>query len=92
MSVRVVIPAQLRPMTEGERQVLAAPAPLAEVLDELERRYPRLVGQLRYNHNGELRRTVNLYVNQQNVRFLEGVRTLLQAGDDLNILMAVAGG
>lgn len=92
MGVRVMIPAPLRPKAEGAREVVVDPGSLAEVLGELEHRYPALADRLRQRDTGELRRTVNIYLNQQNVRFLDGLRTSLRAGDELAILMAVAGG
>jgi molybdopterin synthase sulfur carrier subunit len=90
--IRVHIPAQLRPLTEGQREATVQPGNVGQVLSELEARYPQLKDRLRYDHTGELRRTVNLYVNGENVRFLEGVRTRLGPGDELRILLAVAGG
>ena len=90
--IRVLIPAQLRPLVDGQREASLQPGNVGEVLSELEARYPQLKDRLRYDQTGDLRRTVNLYVNGDNVRFLQGVRTRLEHGDELRILLAVAGG
>ena len=90
--IRVLIPAQLRPLVDGQREASLQPGNVGEVLSELEARYPQLKDRLRYDQTGDLRRTVNLYVNGDNVRFLQGARTRLEHGDELRILLAVAGG
>ncbi len=92
MSVRIVIPAQLRSLTRGDREAAGEPASLGEVLSALEQTYPDLRQRLRYDETGELRRSVNLYVNGDNVRFLQGKHTKLADGDELRIVLAVAGG
>jgi molybdopterin synthase sulfur carrier subunit len=61
------------------------------VILELETRYPAIRGRLR-DESGALRRFVNLYVNGEDVRFKEGLETSLNAGDELSIIPAVAGG
>jgi molybdopterin synthase sulfur carrier subunit len=91
MSVRVRIPTPLRSATDGVAEVLAEPATLNNVLDDLEDRYPGMKGRLR-DETGELRRFVNVYVNGEDVRFLQGLATRIAAGDELSIVPAVAGG
>ncbi|HYU19336.1 MAG TPA: ubiquitin-like small modifier protein 1 [Chloroflexota bacterium] len=91
MSVRVRIPAPLRGITEGESEVTVGGDSVAQALTELEARYPAIRQRLR-DDEGTLRRFVNLYVNGEDVRFLQGLDTGLKAGDEVSIIPAVAGG
>ncbi|MBI2918229.1 MAG: MoaD/ThiS family protein [Chloroflexi bacterium] len=91
MSVRVRIPEPLRRATQGEGTVEVQAGTIAECIDRLEAKYPgmreRLVGD-----SGELRHFVNVYVNGEDVRFLQGLTTPLNVGDEVSIVPAVAGG
>ena len=91
MSVRVRIPTPLRGLTGGAAEVQADGASVAEAISQLEARYPGIAQRLK-DENGELRRFVNLYVNGEDVRFLQGLDTHLKAGDEVSIVPAVAGG
>ena len=91
MSVKVRIPAPLRQVTEGQAEVTVEPSNVGSVLGELETRFPQMKGRIR-DEAGELRRFVNLYVNGEDIRFLDGLNTGLKAGDELSIIPAVAGG
>lgn len=91
MSVKVRIPTPLRSTTDGASEVQVEPGSVGGVLRELESRFPGIRGRLR-DDAGELRRFVNLFVNGEDVRFLEGLETALNAGDELSIIPAVAGG
>lgn len=91
MTVRVRIPAPLRAATDGVAELQVEPASLAEALGEMETRYPGMKGRLRDDAGG-LRRFVNVYVNGEDVRFLEGLETGLKSGDEVSIIPAVAGG
>ena len=91
MPVEVEIPQMLRRHTNGSRTVGAAGGTLREVLAELDRKYPGLRGQL-LSPEGELHRFINVYVNQEDVRFLQHLDTRLSDGDLVTILPAVAGG
>ena len=91
MSVRVRIPAPLRSVTEVTSEVDVGGDNVAQVLTELESRYPAIRPRLR-DDEGTLRRFVNLYVNGEDVRFLQGLDTSLKAGDEVSIIPAVAGG
>ena len=90
MPVRVRIPTIFRPHTDGQKQVVGDGDTLAALLADLETRYaglsPRVV------EAGELRRFVNVYVNDSDVRFTGGLLTTLADGDEVTILPAVAGG
>jgi MoaD family protein len=91
MSVRVRIPTPLRSATDGEAELSLEAPTVASVLAELEARYPAIRGRLR-DETGALRRFVNLYLNGEDVRFKKGLETSLNAGDELSIVPAVAGG
>jgi MoaD family protein len=91
MSVRVRIPTPLRSATDGTAEVSVEGSNVASVIAELESRYPMIRGRLR-DEQGVVRRFVNLYVNGEDVRFRNGLATALQAGDELSIVPAVAGG
>lgn len=91
MSVRVRIPAPLRAVTDGESEVSLTAGSLAECLTALEDRFPE-IGQRIKDEQGELRRFVNVYVNGEDIRFLQGMDTGLNEGDEVSIIPAVAGG
>jgi molybdopterin synthase sulfur carrier subunit len=91
MSVRIRIPAPLRSVTSGESEVTVGASSVDQALTELETQYPAIRQRLR-DDEGALRRFVNLYVNGEDVRFLQGLKTDLKAGDEVSIIPAVAGG
>ena len=90
MSVEVRIPTILRPYTGGEKNVSGEGANLAELITDLESRHPGL--QERLVDEKGLRRFVNVYLNDEDVRFLGGLETELSDGDSVTVLPAVAGG
>lgn len=89
--VKVRIPTPLRGLTSGQDAIEGAEGRLAEMIEQLEARYPGLKDRL-CDEVGELRRFVNIYVNGEDVRFLEGLATNVSAGDEVSIVPAVAGG
>lgn len=91
MSVLVRIPSPLRRLSDGQDTLQLAGASLQECLDALEAHFPGFSERLRDEH-GEIRRFVNIYVNGEDVRFLAGLATPLQAGDEVSIVPAMAGG
>ncbi|GAA2366258.1 MoaD/ThiS family protein [Streptomyces harbinensis] len=91
MAIEVRIPTILRTYTDGAKAVTGAGATLAELITDLESRHPGIQGRL-VEENGELRRFVNVYLNDEDVRFLKGIATELTDGDQVTILPAVAGG
>jgi molybdopterin synthase sulfur carrier subunit len=91
MSIRVRIPSALRATTEGQSIVSTSGDTLHGCLSHLEERYPAIRARLR-DEQGNLRRFVNLYVNGEDIRFLQGLDTTLKPGDELAIIPAVAGG
>lgn len=90
MAIEVRIPTILRPYTGGEKAVPADGATLADVLDDLESRHPGLRERL-VDETG-LRRFVNVYLDDEDVRFLGGLGTEVSDGSVVTILPAVAGG
>ena len=80
----------LRPSAGGSKQVSAAGSTLAEVLDDLYARFPALKEQIQ--PGDELSRYINVYVNDQDVRFLQGLETQVGTGDTVTLLPAMAGG
>jgi molybdopterin synthase sulfur carrier subunit len=90
MAVRVMIPTPLRQYTAGKDWVEASGATVQEVLANLVAQYAALTDRLL--DGGKLRRFVNLYVNDEDVRYLKNLDTPVQDGDELSIIPAVAGG
>ena len=90
MSVTVSIPTILRPHTGGEKRVSASGETLGEVLSDLEANYSGISERL--IDNGKLHRFVNVYVNDEDVRFTGALDTQVKDGDSVTILPAVAGG
>ena len=91
MGIKVLIPTPLRNLTNDQETVEAEGASVAEVFDDLEAKHPGLKERL-VDESGELRRFVNIYVNQEDVRFKQGKDTALNDGDTLSIVPAIAGG
>jgi MoaD family protein len=91
MAIEVKIPTILRTYTGGEKSVAAKGDTLAALLDDLEGSHPGLKGRL-ITDDGGLHRFVNVYVNDEDVRFTGALETPLKDGDAVTILPAVAGG
>jgi molybdopterin synthase sulfur carrier subunit len=90
MSVEVRIPTILRTYTSGEKVVSAEGTSLEELVANLDASYPGIQDRL-VDESG-LRRFVNVYLNDEDVRFLDGLNTVVSDGDSVTILPAVAGG
>ncbi|GAT65477.1 MoaD/ThiS family protein [Planomonospora sp. ID91781] len=90
MAIEVRIPTILRTYTDGAKAVDAKGATLEELIGDLESRHPGL--QARLVDQGALRRFVNVYLNDEDVRFLGGLETPVADGDTVTVLPAVAGG
>ncbi len=90
MPVSVKIPTQLRAATDGDATAEVEGSTVGEVLDSLYERYDEL--RSRIAEDGGLRRFVNVYVGGEDIRFLDGLDTEVQDGDEVTILPAVAGG
>ena len=90
MPIEVRIPTILRTYTGGEKAVDASGGTLSALIDDLEANHPGLKDRLL--DDGDLRRFVNVYVNDEDVRFTGGLETVLNDGDQVVVLPAVAGG
>jgi len=90
MAIEVRIPTILRQYTDGAKAVEGSGATLAELIDDLDARHPGLRDRL--VEQGGLRRFVNVYLNDEDVRFLGGLETPVAEGDAVTVLPAVAGG
>ena len=91
MAVRVKVPTILRRHTNGQAVLEADGATVGEVLGDLEQRHPGITASLLDQHGG-LHRFVNVYVNDEDVRFTGALDTQVKDGDSVTILPAVAGG
>ena len=91
MGITVKIPTQLRNLTDGSPEVQATPGDLVQVIEDLEARHPGFKQRL-LDDSGDLRRFVNVYVDDEDVRFLDGLSTKVADGARLSIIPAVAGG
>ena len=91
MSVTVRIPTILRSYTGGASEVTASGGTLAEVIDGLEASYPGIRARV-LDEQGRLRRFVNVYVGDEDVRFADGLRTPVPDGASVSVIPAVAGG
>lgn len=89
--IKVRIPTPLRPLTRGQGEVETKGASIAEMIANLEAMHPGMKDRL-CDEKGELRRFVNVYVNDQDIRFLSGKETALKDGDEVSIVPAIAGG
>ena len=91
MLVQVNVTSVIQKTVGGQRAVTAEGGTVAELIDDIERRYPGFRSQL-VDEGGQLHRFVNVYLNDEDVRFLEGAETALSEGDEVSILPALAGG
>jgi molybdopterin converting factor small subunit len=90
MSVRVQIPTPMRQHTDGQAVVEAAGSTVQGVLDSIGTKYPGITQRL--FANGQVRQFINLYLNDEDIRYLENLNTAVKDGDELSIIPAVAGG
>lgn len=91
MSVKVLIPTPLRKMTNDQETVMASAGTIATLIADLERQFPGLGARLT-DESGNLRRFVNIYVNEEDIRFQAGKDTPIKEGDTVSIVPAIAGG
>ena len=91
MAVQVLIPTPLQKFTNDEATAELTASSVDGLLDSLEGRYPGIKGRL-CDEAGKLRRFLNVYVNSEDIRFLENQNTPLKDGDEVSIVPAVAGG
>lgn len=90
MAITVRIPTPLRTLTGGKDEITATGENVRQVIDDLERNYPGLKDRL-CDDKG-VRRFVNIYANEEDIRFLDGLDTKVKDGDSLSVVPAIAGG
>ncbi len=91
MSIMVRIPTPLRRMTNGQDKVEVESTVLSELVEKLNGEFPGFKDRL-VDEEGELRYFVNIYLNGEDVRFMDGLKTATSDGDEISIVPAVAGG
>jgi molybdopterin synthase sulfur carrier subunit len=91
VTVKVKIPTPLRKLTQNNAEVTAAGGTIRELVDDLEKQFPGFKERM-CDDNGDLRRFVNVYVGEEDIRFLEGLDTKIPEGEQVSIIPAVAGG
>lgn len=91
MAIKVRIPTPLQKLTNNQGEVHCDAATINEMLAALEKNHPGIKERI-CDGEGKLRRFVNVYVNEEDIRFLQGQDTLLKDGDDISIIPAIAGG
>ncbi len=91
MAKKVRIPTPLRKLTNNEELIEINAATIGDAINELQSRYPGISERL-VDEKGEVRRFVNVYVNEEDIRFLQNRATPLKDGDEISIIPAIAGG
>lgn len=91
MSVRVRVPTPLRKFTQGSDEVDVSGDTVLAMLEDLEQKHPGIKERI-MDESGKVRRFVNVYVNGDDIRFLQNVDTALKDGDSISIVPAIAGG
>src|SRR5947199_10302299 len=91
MATKILVPTPLRPFTDKDDAVEAEGKPVGELLTDLTTKHSGLKAHL-YNDQGKLRSFVNIYVNDEDIRYLQKEQTPLKAGDTVSIIPSVAGG
>ncbi len=90
MAVKVKIPTPLQRLTNGKDEVEGRPGTIMELIKDLDERYPGLMERI--SEGGKIRRFVNIYVNEEDIRFLQAEETQVKDGDEVSIVPAIAGG
>jgi molybdopterin synthase sulfur carrier subunit len=91
MAVNVRIPTPLRKLTQDKDTVQSTGQTIDDIVENLEQQYPGLKERL-CDERGELRRFVNIYLNDEDIRFAQGKATAVKDGDEISIIPAIAGG
>ncbi len=91
MAIKVLIPTPLQKLTQNQATVECDATNISELLNSLEQNCPGIKERI-CDQDGKLRRFVNFYVNNEDIRFLEGQSTSLSDGDEVSIIPAIAGG
>lgn len=90
MAVKVRIPTPLQRLTQGREEVEGKPGTVIELIGFLEVKYPGIAERI--SEGGKVRRFVNVYINEEDIRFLQAEQTPVKEGDEVSIVPAIAGG
>jgi len=90
MSVKVRIPTPLQRLTEGKEEVEGEPGTIIAIVNNLDKKFPG-IGE-RISEGGKIRRFINIYLNDEDIRFLKNEETEVKDGDEVSIIPAIAGG
>ncbi len=90
MSVKVRIPTPLQRLTQGREEVEGTTGKIIDLVNDLDKKYPGIAERI--SENGKIRRFVNIYLNDEDIRFLSGEETVVKDGDEVSIVPAIAGG
>lgn len=90
MAVKVRIPTPLQRLTQGKEEVEGVPGSVMQLVTDLDKRFPGLAERI--SEGGKIRRFVNIYVNEEDIRFLKAEDTEVRDGDEVSIVPAIAGG
>ncbi len=91
MPIKVRIPAPLQGLTKNRVEVESEGKTICELIDSLEKSYPGIRERI-CDENGKVCRFINIYVNEEDIRFLQGDNTPVKDGDEVAIILAIAGG
>lgn len=91
MTVKIRIPTPLQKLTGGKSEVESSGKTVIEMVNNLEKKYPGTKERL-CDEKGNVRRFINVFVNEKDIRFLKGQKTKLKNGDEVSIIPAIAGG
>lgn len=91
MIVKIRIPTPLQKLTDGKAEVECSGKTVIELVNNLERKYPGTRERL-CDEKGNIRRFINVFINEKDIRFLKGQKTKLKNGDEISIIPAIAGG
>ncbi|MBI1871757.1 MAG: MoaD/ThiS family protein [Chlamydiae bacterium] len=91
MSVIVRVPTPLRKITNGQGEIQATAKNISELIENLEKNFPGMKGRL-CDETGNVRKFINIFINEEDIRFKENLKTALKDGDDISIVPAIAGG
>ena len=91
MAVKVRVPTPLMKLTDNQSEVMAEGVTISQILNNLESQFAGIKERI-CDENGAPRRFINIYLNEEDIRFLEGESTAVKDGDEISIIPAIAGG
>lgn len=91
-TIKVTIPAALRPQVDGQDTVQAQGQTIGSVLGSLQETYPSFGDKLFPNGGAQMNRSINVYINEEDIRFLDNLETKVSPSDQVDIILAIAGG